>query len=74
MLQLNHAKKPRRSPPERRGFFVFWVHAERMETHTVRLFGGPLDGMTLPKQPVTDDPGAYMIVPGERGCPDVRGT
>lgn len=27
--------------------------------------GGPLDGMTLPKQQLGDDPGAYMIVPGE---------
>ena len=34
-------------------------------THDVRLMGGPLDGMILPAQPVTDDPGAYMIVPGE---------
>ncbi|MCG5213430.1 hypothetical protein [Streptosporangium sp. KLBMP 9127] len=32
---------------------------------TVRLVGGPLDGMTLPNQPRTDDPGAYMIVPGQ---------
>jgi hypothetical protein len=32
---------------------------------TVTLMGGPLDGMTMDNQPVTDDPGAYMIVPGE---------
>lgn len=31
----------------------------------VTLMGGPLDGMVLPNQPVTDDPGAFMIVPGE---------
>ncbi len=35
------------------------------ETMTVTLMAGPLDGMTLPDQPVTDDPGAYMVVPGE---------
>lgn len=31
----------------------------------VTLHGGPLDGMVLPGQPITDDPGAYMIVPGQ---------
>lgn len=31
----------------------------------VTLYGGPLDGMVLPRQPVTEDPGAHMIVPGE---------
>jgi len=36
-----------------------------METHTVRLFGGPLDGMVMANQQLGDDPGAYMIVPGE---------
>lgn len=35
------------------------------EQMTVTLMTGPLDGMVLPDQPVTDDPGAYMIVPGE---------
>lgn len=34
-------------------------------TRDVHLMGGPLDGMVLPDQPVTDDPGAYMVVPGE---------
>ena len=27
--------------------------------------GGPLDGTVLPGQAESDDPGAYMIVPGE---------
>ena len=31
---------------------------------TVSLMGGPLDGLILPGQPVSDNPGAYMIVPG----------
>ncbi|GHE47116.1 hypothetical protein GCM10017673_56160 [Streptosporangium violaceochromogenes] len=35
------------------------------DTQQVTLYGGPLDGMVLPDQPVTEDPGAYMIVPGE---------
>lgn len=35
------------------------------EQMAVTLMGGPLDGTVLPSQPVTDDPGAYMIVPGE---------
>jgi hypothetical protein len=37
-----------------------------MTTMTVRLVGGPLDGMVIPDLPVVDpdDPGAYMIVPG----------
>ncbi len=35
------------------------------EAMTVTLIGGPLDGMVLPDQPVTDDLGAYMVVPGE---------
>ncbi|GHE48731.1 hypothetical protein GCM10017673_57940 [Streptosporangium violaceochromogenes] len=30
----------------------------------VTLYGSPLDGMVLPDQPVMDDPGVYMIVPG----------
>ena len=30
----------------------------------VTLYGGPLDGMVLAGQPITADPGAYMIVPG----------
>lgn len=30
----------------------------------VTLHGGPLDGDVLPNQPLDDDPGAYMIVPG----------
>ncbi|WP_271220554.1 hypothetical protein [Streptosporangium carneum] len=30
----------------------------------VTLYGGPLDGMVLPAQPITSDPGAYMVVPG----------
>ncbi|MEV4096988.1 hypothetical protein [Streptosporangium saharense] len=30
----------------------------------VTLLDGPLDGMVLPRQPLDDDPGAYMIVPG----------
>ncbi len=35
------------------------------ETMTVTLMGGPLDGMTMANQPITPDPGAFMIVPGE---------
>jgi len=31
----------------------------------VTLMGGPLDGTVLPGQAESDDPGAYMIVPGE---------
>lgn len=33
------------------------------ERQRVTLHGGPLDGMEW-EQPITDDPGAYMIVPG----------
>lgn len=33
------------------------------DTH-VTLIGGPLDGMDIGTQTITDDPGAYMIVPG----------
>ena len=36
------------------------------ERQRVTLHGGPLDGMEWEwEQPITDDPGAYMIVPGE---------
>lgn len=35
------------------------------ERRRVTLYGGPLDGMDIGEQPIGDDPGAYMIVPGE---------
>lgn len=37
-----------------------------MTRRQVTLTGGPLDGMEFPDpDPESDDPGAYMIVPGE---------
>ncbi len=43
----------------------------------VTLHGGPLDGMVLLGQPITADPGAYMVVPAREKRtvyePDVGG-